>query len=284
MALLSGGKDSVYMLSLLEEIPNFRILAVTIDHWFNSRQAETNTQQILKEISVDHINFRPSWKLFKKLYQQSVKNTGELCLACEGFLTSEIYYLSSTMKIPSMAWGLTSEQFRTPPNWLLQIDLSYWEKMKKRFFSPLKEICKDNPSIYKKFSQNYIPQFDNINSKLPELIFPFVALGYDPDRIEKAINRLGWVKPNDVGGISSNCYGNFLHMGIKNYQYSNAELEDYFSDLVRKNVVSRKTALGAIQEKMNCDVAKKILNDLNLDTDLKSLAINTKNKSKRINP
>lgn len=272
MALFSGGKDSTYMLHLLSQIPNFRVVAVTIDHWFNSPETEKNIRQVLKRLPVDHINFRPAWYIAEELYKKLVVNTGELCLACEGFLTTEIYRLAVEMQIPCMAWGLSVQQFRTPPNWLVETDLKYWNKMHKRFILSLGHALGLKSELYRKFEERYVPDFADRERMLPDLLFPYIALGYDPSEVEQAVTKIGWKRPNDVSGISSNCYANHLHMYFKQKIYSTESLEDYLSNRVRKGAVSRERAMAVLQSGLDEARANEILTEIGLDVEVDSLA------------
>jgi len=272
MALFSGGKDSTYMLQLLSKIPDFRVLAVTIDHWFTSPETEENIRRVLKAIPVDHINFRPSWFIADELYKSLVTNTGELCLACEGFLTTEIYRLATEMRIPSMAWGLSHQQFRTPPNWITKVDINYWEKMHKRFIDSLGQAIGLESELYLKFQRNYVPIFDDTLGAFPDLLFPFLALGYDPDQVERSAQAIGWTRPTDVAGISSNCYANHLHNYLKRKLYTTDSLEDYLSHLVRKGTISRERALSALESPLDTTSANKILEEIGLEIQIDDLA------------
>ena len=121
------------MLSILSDVPNIRLLAVTIDYWFISEQTKRNIQRVTKNLPIDHIFFTPSWETSKRLYQETVKKTGELCFVCEGFLTSQAYQIALNMRIPSIAWGLAPHEFSTLPPWLQEIDMPYWERISKKY-------------------------------------------------------------------------------------------------------------------------------------------------------
>jgi len=268
MVLLSGGKDSVYMLHLLSQIPDFRILAVTIDHWFNSPESESNIRRVLKRIPVDHINFRPSWGIIRELYKELIVKTGKLCLACEAFLTTEIYRFAVEMRIPCMAWGLSRQQFKTPPDWLAEIDITYWNKMEKRFIVSLGQVIGLESELYQRFRKNYVPNIAGEAVSLPDLLFPFLALDYDPLKVELVVQDLGWRRPTDVAGTSSNCHAQYLHTYIKQNTHSPELLEDELAELVRKGVISRQRAMAVLKTRISRDAANRILADIGCEIDV----------------
>jgi hypothetical protein len=272
MALLSGGKDSIYMLHLLSKIPNFRVVAVTVDHWFNSIQAEVNIRTILKKIPVDHINFRPSWSMAKELYKEAIIKTGKLCLVCEAFLTTEIYRFAVEMKIPCMAWGLSAHQFRTPPEWITEIDKTYWDKMDKRFVKPMGQAIGLGSELYQCFRNCYISTVVQQSTFFPDLLFPFLALEYNPSEAEIVASSLGWQRPCDVPGTSSNCYGQHLHIYLNQKIKSHEAIEDELAVLVRRGIISRERAIIVLETEASKEKANNILAEIGLDIDVDCLA------------
>jgi hypothetical protein len=144
--------------------------------------------------------------------------------------------------------------------------------MHKRFVESLGYVLGLESELYDIFQGRYVPDFSSRESLLPDLVFPYIALGYNPEKIEKEVTSLGWKRPRDVTGISSNCYANHLHMYLKQQIYSIESLEDYLSNLVRKGSISRDRALDVLR--MGADKAKanEILREIDLDIDASDLA------------
>ena len=107
---------------------------------------------------------------------------------------------------------------------------------------------------------------------MPDILFPYIALGYDPETIENAVTAFGWKRPTDVSGISSNCYANHLHMYLKQRIYSLESLEDYLSNLVRKGNISRDRALSVLEEGVEKSRANEVLAEIDLGIDADDLA------------
>lgn len=271
MALYSGGKDSTYMIKMLCKIEGIRVLAVTIDHWFNSEQAEKNMKRVLQRLPLDHISFRPAWPLMRNIYEKLIFKTGEICLACEAYLTTEIYNLADKFKIPIMSWGLAPQQFKTPPKFLLNIDKSYWEKMKERFINPLEQALGENSDDMISFRNNYISTIPGQITHLPKLLFPFIGMGYDPDFAEREARKVGWVRPLDAGGLSSNCFANHLHTYLKLKTNPIQDIEDQLSELIQKKQISREKALHVLEHPATREQIVSILKRLSINITIDDL-------------
>lgn len=264
LVLFTGGKDSVYLLNLMSSLPRFRVLAVTVDCWFTSPQTEQNISLVLKQISVDHVRFRPAWRVSQALYKNIVPITGELCMPCEAFITTEAYHLAVEMGIPAISWGLEPTQFNTIPNWILRTDLAYWHRIYERFIGSLANTLGADSELYRAFVAEYVPDFAKRKERLPYHIFPFVALGYDPDIIEYEIGQFGWVRPTDVCGVGSNCSANNLHTYLKKNFYSEESLESYLALQVRQGSVTRELALSVLETEVPEDLANRVLQEIGI--------------------
>jgi len=74
-------------------------------------------------------------------------------------------------------------------------------------------LGEDSP-LYVTFQERYVPDLLPHRNHLPHYIFPFLALGYDPDPmlVEREVKRIGWRYPADVSGVGSNCSTHHLHV------------------------------------------------------------------------
>jgi hypothetical protein len=81
------------------------------------------------------------------------------------------------------------------------------------------------------------------------------------NEILERIKPLGWIKPGDVDGCSTNCtinsFNNYVH--LRRFGYSPYELE--LSHLIRKKLLSREEALEKLQDqpKAQIDTAMSVL-------------------------
>jgi hypothetical protein len=79
---VSGGKDSAYVLYVMKEVYNCRILAVNYHNTLQTELAYKNLMHLADVFNVDFrmINIKPA--LLKKAYQASMMNHGEFCMVC----------------------------------------------------------------------------------------------------------------------------------------------------------------------------------------------------------
>ena len=79
LALLSGGKDSTYMLARLAEM-DLRILAFTLDNGFISDEAKANIRRVVKVLGIDH-EFG-STSAMNEIFVDSLKRFSNVCQGC----------------------------------------------------------------------------------------------------------------------------------------------------------------------------------------------------------
>lgn len=275
LVLFTGGKDSTYLLKLLSSLEDFRVLALTVDCWFTSPETEANIKHVLKELSVDQIMFRPAWGTSSALYQEIIPLAGELCMPCEAFITTEAYRMAIEMQIPSIAWGLNQTQFNTVPDWIVETDLAYWEKIKSRFIEEMGVVLGPDSEAFKEFREKYVLDLAPNRDLLPQHVFPFLALGYDPVLAEREVEKIGWRYPSDVSGVGSNCSAHHLHMYLKKAFYSRESLERYLALEVRKGAIARDRALNALETPVPEELANQVLSSVGLSMSAPELAENS---------
>ena len=108
IALLSGGKDSTYMLARLVDL-ELRVLAFTLDNGFISNEAKANIARVIQALGVDHVY--GSTAAMNEIFVDSLRRNSNVCHGC--FKT--IYTLSMQMArdrgIPYIVTGLSRGQF-----------------------------------------------------------------------------------------------------------------------------------------------------------------------------
>lgn len=79
---VSGGKDSAYVLYVMKEVYNCRVLAVNYHNTLQTELAYKNLVQLTDVFNVDFrmINIKPS--LLKRAYQACMIRYGEFCMVC----------------------------------------------------------------------------------------------------------------------------------------------------------------------------------------------------------
>jgi hypothetical protein len=193
-------------------------------------------------------------------------------MPCEAFVTTQAYSLAVDMCIPTIAWGHDPTQFDPVPEWIIETDLAYWQKMYTQHVEGMGEVVGTESDAYQTFVERYVPKLDRYADRLPHHIFPYLALGYDPAFVEAEITKLGWVRPTDVSGIGTNCSANHLHTYLKKAFYSEASLESYLSLQVRKGAVIRDLALQVLETEVDEELANRVLCEIGLEANASALA------------
>lgn len=78
----SGGKDSTYVIYVLQKIYGLKVLAINFDNGFKSSFAYKNIKNISKKIGFDLVTLKPNPKLMNRLYKHYLQIKGELCSVC----------------------------------------------------------------------------------------------------------------------------------------------------------------------------------------------------------
>lgn len=108
LSLLSGGKDSTYVLARLVGM-GLKVLAFTLDNGYISDQAKENIKSIVKKLGVDHIYGETTH--MNEIFVDSLYRHSNVCNGC--FKT--IYTLSTKValekNIPFIVTGLSRGQF-----------------------------------------------------------------------------------------------------------------------------------------------------------------------------
>ena len=73
----SGGKDSTFQLYYLIKEFKLKPLVVRFNHGFYRNQTQKNTENVLKQLGADFIEFTPNWHIVKKLMLESFQRKGD---------------------------------------------------------------------------------------------------------------------------------------------------------------------------------------------------------------
>ena len=244
----SGGKDSTYTLKLAVEKYKLKVLSFTLDNGFISPVAFKNIEKVVSNLGIDQITYRPSYKFMKGLYRvsslENIYNPKTLtrissnCNSCISIVNITSLKIALEKKIPFILAGFTLGQI--PSNTIYyQNNYDFFKESRKPVLDKIKAKLGEDVARYMEIKdyllQNATEYPYNINLLCMEDI--------TENEIVENILDLGWEKPKDVDGCSSNCrinaFNNYVH--IKKYGYSPYELE--LSHLVRKGLLEREEAL-----------------------------------------
>ncbi|MBN2656327.1 MAG: hypothetical protein JXR86_04645 [Spirochaetales bacterium] len=244
----SGGKDSTYTLMAAVEKYGMKILSFTLDNGYISPKAFENINKVVETLGVDHFTFKPSKTVFNKMIttsatepvyaKSSLRRISSGCNTCISIVNNLALKTALEKNIPFILAGFTLGQI--PANSIIyRNNYPFFLDSRKRGLEILK--TKAGNAV-----NNYLTISEELQKKTVE--YPYVINllcmeSLTENQIIEAITPLGWERPGDVDGCSSNCrlntFNNIIHQ--KKFGYSPYELE--LSHLIRKNQLTREEAL-----------------------------------------
>jgi len=252
----SGGKDSSYTLKLLSEKYNLRILALTFDNHFVSKEAIANINRVTDSLRVDALIIRPPWPIIKEMFALTSKKdifskttlvrASSICTGCIGIVKGLVLKTALEMSIPLVAFGWSPGQapiqsaiMKTNPTMSLQAQ---------------NVLLKSFPQeIQKKIKRYYVPDayFDKYANRFPQNIHPLAFFDYSEEKIKKELSQIGWEHPKDTDTNSSNClinaFANQCHIhrhGFHPYVWE-------IANMVRQGIMNREDGIEKIYTKQN---------------------------------
>lgn len=244
----SGGKDSTYTLIYLSEtFPEARIVAITIDNDFLSEVAWSNCRHVPASLGVDHIIIKPSPIVMKEIFRVSVsediygvaslKRASAICNSCIQVINTQILTFATNYDIPIVMGGYIGGQVPSHTG-IMEQKLAITTRMRVGFIERLREIM--GPKAVRLFEQKIGSR------KLFKIVNPMIYLNPTEQEILSKIKMIGWNKPDDTGGSSTNCMLNdfAIHEHYKKRHYHPYIFE--IATMVRKGIMNRDEALKKI--------------------------------------
>ncbi|RLC75842.1 MAG: hypothetical protein DRI81_11245 [Chloroflexi bacterium] len=247
----SGGKDSTYVLWLLKERYDLRVLAFTFDNGFVSPAAMKNMQVVAENLKVDHIIVKPRFDLLRQVFLAStqpgmyppraLERASGICNTCMALAKGIGLRMALERNIPLLAYGwspgqipLASAIFRTNSRML--------QAMTEAAMAPLEEATNGQIAVY--FPEKH--HLENVQ-ECPYNVSPLAFLNYDEDTAVHRIKELTWERPQDTDPNSTNCllnsFANMIHLEQMGYHPYAMEL----AGLVREGYMSREEALDRLE-------------------------------------
>ena len=107
----SGGKDSTNTLLTLVKDFGLKPLVVSFDHGFMRPTVLSNREKTFKILGVDHLNFRPNWKIVQSLMRESLRRKGDFCWHCHTGIFAFPIRIAVKFEIPLVIWGEPSSEY-----------------------------------------------------------------------------------------------------------------------------------------------------------------------------
>lgn len=280
---ISGGKDGSFLLWYICKHTDLRVLAFHIDNWYVGDTARKNVENICKDLGCDLEIVRPGWGTIKNLYRKLFMLNGEICAACEMMISLYPIECATLNHIPYIAWGLTPTQIKGKKinAGYLPIDFNYYNKIAK-YYEEL--VC----SIYKDVEERQHIEDSLLKNpsmaeqtEYPTFIMPYYWLDYDAGEIEDTVSKeIGWKRPKEAGGTSSNCVINQLHIYLK----KKIKGEEFYRSMMEKkasvNEVTDDVKNKALDNAVDHELFQKIYKELDINCTEEDLIYTIKNAEK----
>ena len=274
----SGGKDSTYLIHILKKTYGLKVLAITFDNGFMSEYSFSNMRNILEQIGVDHMIYKPEYALMQAIFRESsgvgiypehlTKFGSGICITCIRMVTVMATRAAIEKRIPLVMLGNSPGQLIQSENEIMYKDNKIPYELRRNLFRPLAERVSEEVYHYlmlNKEEYRAVPFPTTIN------VFPLI--GYDEDLIYHTIKSMGWKKPEDVDPNSTNCRLNSLGI-IKHKELYKFHPYDYeMSMLVRLGVISRDEALKRVEDPQNRAVQLSTIVEKQLNKDAESVSV-----------
>lgn len=265
----SGGKDSTYLVYLLKEKFDLRLLAVTFDNGFLSDSCSANMRNVVAALNVDHtiIKYRQDHlngvfleSALSPVYPDHLTKFGSgVCISCIRMVMTASLRTAIEKQIPMVMLGNSPGQVLRSDEELIYQDNKIPFALRRQLFAKVAE--RRGSWVY---DYLMLTAKEYKTNPFPYIISPLPIIGYDEAEIYRTIAELGWSKPKDVDPNSTNCRLNAFGIIEHKNRYKFHPYDYEMSQLVRLGSMSRDTALEKVEDPAGkvIDVAVQVERDL----------------------
>ncbi|MBF0552438.1 MAG: hypothetical protein HQK60_18145 [Deltaproteobacteria bacterium] len=243
LLMLSGGKDSMFMLNKLTTETSKRIIAYTYDHPYESKYAIDNIKEIGRLIDVDYISFashakykKMMRKVFLSVDKASVPFKAEKipCAVCSSYLIATACLMAIDLKVPYVLYCADPVQM-----------LGVEHELKKMIQSLAFHLGLD--FLEELLGRKAVEILEQDSLDLPLVVFPYVSMmgSYDREAIITDVKKLGKLRPSSIGTMCS-LYPLLEYYSYKNYDCCIDSLE--LAAGARNGALPRDTLISMIGE------------------------------------
>jgi tRNA(Ile)-lysidine synthase TilS/MesJ len=264
----SGGKDSSYTLDVFRNYFKLRVLALTFDHGFVSPYAMKNMRSVTDQLGIDHIIFKPSSEVMKRIFNLSIsgnlysKKTLErastICTSCMSLIKFISLKLALEKEIPFIGYGWSPGQAPVHSS-VMKTSAAFVRATQKVIYEPLYKKIGDEIKPYFLESKHF-----NLSERFPYNIHPLAFLEYDEGKVYQRIQELGWKPPQDTDPNSTNCLMNAFANQIHQDQFGFHPYAFEIAGLVRMGVLSREEGLKRLNEPGNERIIEEVRQKLGI--------------------
>ena len=269
LVTLSGGKDSTFALYLLAKVYKLKCLCVTFDNGFLSEHARKNIRSATEAANADHIYYSINRDTLLKLYNLSIKKSGQFCSVCMGGirLCNEFPLKSFDIPLKVSGDGKRVSYLSAFPEVFEGGNAYSFSKMVEG--DPLakeaRPLLLTKPSMWKR-GINKMQRISRKMFNIPVSTDPVQIQLYDyvefsAEKIAKTIKEeMGWTTPS----------GEFEHMDcllhemqhyVNIFKFDEITMHTFYrSYLVRLGDITREEALALENEELKNPKQPEILN------------------------
>jgi amino acid adenylation domain-containing protein/non-ribosomal peptide synthase protein (TIGR01720 family) len=259
VALLSGGKDSTYVLCRLVDM-GLRVLSFTLDNGYISEQAKANIRRVVETLGVDHVF--GSTPAMNDIFVDSLERHANVCHGCFKTIYTLSVQLARQHGVPIIVTGLSRGQFfetRLTPELFTDLTVSV-DEIDRIVLDARKAYHRIDDAVHRCLDVSMFDD-DRVFNEVRFVDFYRycdVALG---DLLEYLDRRVPWVRPSDTGR-STNCLindvGIYVHKrerGFHNYSLP-------YSWDVRMGHKTREAAMAELDDEIDVGSVQRILDDI----------------------
>ncbi|WP_422105251.1 amino acid adenylation domain-containing protein [Winogradskyella sp.] len=259
LSLLSGGKDSTYILARLVSL-GLKVLAFTLDNGYISDQAKANIDRIVEKLGVDHIYGETEH--MNAIFVDSLKRHKNVCNGCFKAIYTLSTHLALHHKIPFIVTGLSRGQFfetRLTEElfWADDLDVTKIDDTileVRKLYHQEEDAIKELLDV-SMFEDNAV--FDKVQF-IDFYRYTDVSLA---EMLDFLNHKIGWVRPTDTGR-STNCLINQVGIYVHKKQKGYSNYAFPYSWDVRLGHKTRDESLEEINEYIHEAEVKRIMKEI----------------------
>lgn len=246
----SGGKDSTYTLDIFVNRYGLRVLALTFDNTFISKQAFLNMTQVCDTLGVDHLILRPMRDMLRQIFRVAAKDelyspktlerASTICTSCIGLVKAITLRTAIEKDIPFVGFGWSPGQAPVQAS-VMKTNPLLMQETQKAIHGPLHKIVGDTINPYFVTAEQF-----STPEKFPWNIHPLAFLDYNEEKIIERNNQIGWRKPADTDPNSTNCLLNAFANQVHLQKYAFHPYVWEIANMVRDGAMSPKKGIEKI--------------------------------------